>query len=259
MMTGDSQWPVGKRPAGQIAQKALRKPGHPGAVPDAEELLTVRPRLLLVEDDRELLGMLDRVLTGAGYHVAPAADGQRGLHLALTRPFDVMIIDRGLPAIEGLDLTMRLRRQGVHTPVLILSAYGTVSDRVAGLDAGAEDYLVKPFDLEELLARLRALLRRHDTPGASVTLGSGQVDLTTRVARLADGREVELSPREADLLGLLAARPERVFSRDELRERVFDAAESASIVDTYVHYLRRKLGRAVVRTVRGLGYRAGRL
>jgi two-component system response regulator QseB len=259
MMAGDSQRPVGKGHPAQIAQEVLRNCDQPGPVQDDDRVLSVRPRLLLVEDDRELLDMLDRALTAAGYHVTPAADGQRGLHLALTAPFDLMIIDRGLPAIEGLDLTLRLRRQGVGTPVMILSAYGTVSDRVAGLDAGAEDYLVKPFDVDELLARLRALLRRHDAPEAAVALGDGHLDLTTRVAVLSDGREVELSPREAALLGLLAGRPGRVFSRDELRERVFDAAESASIVDTYVHYLRRKLGRSVIRTVRGLGYRAGRL
>jgi two-component system response regulator QseB len=229
------------------------------ALSPREEAVIARPRLLLVEDDRELLHMLDRALSAAGYDVSPAADGQRGLHLALTQLCDVMVIDRGLPAIDGLDLTMRLRRRGVRTPVLVLSAYGTVGDRVAGLDAGAEDYLVKPFDLDELLARLRALLRRHDAASLRVPLGSGHLDLSCRVAQLPDGVEVELSSREAALLGVLAARPSRVFSRDELRERVFDAAESSSIVDTYVHYLRRKLGRAVVRTVRGLGYRAGRL
>jgi two-component system response regulator QseB len=224
-----------------------------------EEAVTARPRLLLVEDDRELLHMLERALSAAGYDVLPAEDGQRGLHLALTQPCDVMVIDRGLPAIDGLDLTMRLRRGGVRTPVLVLSAYGTVGDRVAGLDAGAEDYLVKPFDLDELLARLRALLRRHNAESGTMPLGSGHLDLSARVVQLSDGLEVELSSREAALLGVLAARPSRVFSRDELRERVFDAAESSSIVDTYVHYLRRKLGRSVVRTVRGIGYRAGRL
>ncbi|HEY7225677.1 MAG TPA: response regulator transcription factor [Micromonosporaceae bacterium] len=231
--------------------------GLGAAVPAAGP--AVRPRLLLVEDDRELLAMLDRALTDSGYDVLPAMDGQRGLHLALTQPCDVMVIDRGLPAIEGLELTARLRRTGIRTPVLILSAYGTVGDRVAGLDAGAEDYLVKPFDLDELQARLRALLRRNDPPAEAVVLGSGRLDVSARVARLADGREVALSAREADLLAVLARRPSRVFSRGELRERVFDAAESDSIVDTYVHYLRRKLGGPVIRTVRGLGYRAGRL
>jgi two-component system response regulator QseB len=143
--------------------------------------------------------------------------------------------------------------------MLILTARGTVADRVAGLDAGAQDYVVKPFELEELLARLRALLRRYDPSGDQLRLGAGQLDLAARTARLADGRAVELSAREMALAALLASRPQRVFGRDEIRRRVFDDAESSSIVDTYVYYLRRKLGAGVVHTVRGLGYRVGTL
>jgi two-component system response regulator QseB len=218
-----------------------------------------QPRLLLVEDDGVLHEMLVRLLTGSGYQVEGVTDGQRALHLALTRPYDVLVVDRGLPGIEGLDLTRRLRRQGVRAPLLILTAYGALADRVAGLDAGAEDYLVKPFEVEELLARLRALLRRHESAAEMVPLGTGRIDVTNRVAFRTDGREVELSSRECTLLATLAARPGRVFGRGELRERVFDAAESSSIVDTYVHYLRRKLGVDVIRTVRGLGYRAGQM
>jgi two-component system response regulator QseB len=220
----------------------------------------VRPRLLLVEDDHELSEMLVRVFTDSGYDVEVAGDGHSGLHRALTRPYELLIVDRGLPAIEGLDLTRRLRQQGVRVPVMILTAYGGLADRVAGLDAGAEDYVVKPFEIEELLARLRALLRRHDQPdSAVVAIGAGRLDVSTRMVQLPDGAEVSLSSRETELLRVLAARPSRVFGRDELRERVFGAAESASIVDTYVHYLRRKLGNGVVQTVRGLGYRAGGL
>ncbi|GIH21518.1 response regulator transcription factor [Rugosimonospora africana] len=215
------------------------------------------PRILVVEDNAELCGMLDRLLGDSGYHVAFARDGQAGLHEALTREYDVFLIDRGLPGIDGLDLVLRLRRRGLTTPVLILTAYSAVADRVAGLDAGAEDYLVKPFEVDELLARLRALRRRHLVTAEVLRLGAGEFDVAARVVRLADGTEVELSGREAALLRVLAARPTRVFSRDELRERAFEAAESASIVDTYVHYLRRKLGSGAVRTVRGLGYRAG--
>jgi two-component system, OmpR family, response regulator len=219
-----------------------------------------RPRLLLVEDDRELQEMLARILDDAGYQLEIAGDGQSGLHRALTRAYDALVIDRGLPAIEGLDLTRRLRGQGIQTPVLILTAYGELADRVAGLDAGAEDYVVKPFEIEELLARLRALLRRHGEPtGPVLRLGGGTIDVATRIARRADGDEVSLSYREAELLRVLATRPSRVFGREELRERVFDAAESSSIVDTYVHYIRRKLGNDAIRTVRGLGYRAGQL
>ncbi len=217
------------------------------------------PRVLLVEDDRELRELLERLLADAGYQVDPAPDGQAGLHRGLTREYDVMILDRGLPGIEGLDLLTRLRRKGIAAPVLVLTAYGTLADRVAGLDAGAEDYLVKPFEVEELLARLRALRRRHAPAAERVPLGGGHLDLTTRVATRGDGTEVDLSGREMALLALLAARPSRVYSRDELREQVFEAAESESIVDTYVHYLRRKLGNDAVRTVRGLGYRAGTL
>src|SRR6478736_10386437 len=117
--------------------------------------------LLLVEDDRQLAAMLEQILAGEGYDVDVAPDGQRGLHLGLTRSYDVMVLDRGLPAIEGLDLLGRLRSRGVLTPVLVLSALGLARDRVDGLDAGAEDYLTKPFDVDELAARLRALRRRR--------------------------------------------------------------------------------------------------
>jgi DNA-binding response OmpR family regulator len=119
-----------------------------------------RSTLLLVEDDRALAGLLSDLLADEGYAVTVARDGQQGLHLGLVRSWDLMILDRGLPAIEGVDLLARLRARGVHAPVLMLTARGTVADRVDGLDAGANDYLVKPFDVEELLARLRALLRR---------------------------------------------------------------------------------------------------
>lgn len=218
-----------------------------------------QPRVLVVEDDRELRELLVRVLTRSHYTVDTVADGQRGLHQSLTRSYDALIVDRGLPGIDGLDLVRRLRRQGLGTPMLILTARGTLADRVAGLDAGAQDYVVKPFELEELLARLRALLRRYDPSGEQIRLGAGQLDLAARTARLADGRAVELSAREMALAALLASRPQRVFGRDEIRRRVFDDAESSSIVDTYVYYLRRKLGAGVVHTVRGLGYRVGTL
>lgn len=215
-------------------------------------------RVLLVEDDAELTSLLDRVLVDEGYAVTTAADGHRGLHRALTERFDVIVVDRGLPAVEGLDLIARLRTRGVTTPILVLSARGTTEDRVDGLDAGAEDYLPKPFELTELLARLRALLRRHTDRADQLTVPGGSLDLETRTVRRAGGAEVDLSEREASLLALLAARPGVVFSRRDLLDRIFDAAESESIVDTYVHYCRRKLGHGVIATVRGLGYRLGR-
>jgi two-component system response regulator QseB len=214
-------------------------------------------RILLIEDDADLAGLLDRVLTDEGYAVTRAGDGHTGLHLALTQPVEAMIVDRGLPAVEGLDLIARLRSRGVSTPILVLSARNSTEDRVDGLDAGAEDYLAKPFELTELLARLRALLRRHLDHAGHLTIPGGSLDLATRTVRRTDGSSVELSEREATLLGLLAARPGAVFSRGELLDRVFDEAESETVVDTYVHYCRRKLGRGVISTVRGLGYRLG--
>jgi two-component system response regulator QseB len=214
--------------------------------------------LLLVEDDAQLSVMLAGLLSEEGYAVDVAGDGQRGLHLGLTKRYDVMVLDRGLPAIEGLDLLGRLRRSGVHTPALILSALGNPADRVDGLDAGAEDYLGKPFDLEELLARIRALLRRHVDRSEVIAIAGGRLDLATRSVRRGDGTEVGLTDREAALLDVLARSSSRVFSRAELLDQVFEGSGEDNLVDTYVHYLRRKLGRGVIETVRGLGYRSGR-
>ncbi len=213
--------------------------------------------VLLVEDDVQLAGMVGGLLESEGYAVDLAHDGQRGLHLALTRPYDLIVLDRGLPAVEGLDLLARVRSRGVRAPVLVLSALALPRDRVAGLDAGAEDYLGKPFDVDELLARCRALLRRHADHAELLAVPGGALEpATRRVTRDHDG--VDLSGRECDLLEALARQPRRVFSRDELLDRVFPGAEDGGIVDTYVHYLRRKLGRPVVDTVHGLGYRLGR-
>ncbi|WP_458337275.1 response regulator transcription factor [Streptomyces sp. 372A] len=216
-------------------------------------------RLLLVEDDRELAGMLSDVLRDEGYTVDVATDGQQGLHLGLSRQYDVLAVDRRLPGLDGLDLMGRLRSRGVRTPVLLLTAMGTVHDRVDGLDAGADDYLVKPFDLDELSARLRALCRRALDAADVLRIGSGHLYVGRREVELANGEQVALAPREFALLWALASRPETVYSRTELRRMVFHEAPASSIVDTYVYYLRRKLGRRVVRTVRGLGYRLGAL
>ena len=227
---------------------------HPRPAPNP---LTPGPRVLVVEDDEQLSTMLRGLLVDEGYEVDVARDGQRGLHLGLSGRFDVLLVDRGLPAIEGVDLVRRLRNQGVTAPVLVLTARGTAADRVEGLDAGAEDYLVKPFDVDELLARLRALLRRHREDSDELDLGVRRLVVAARTV-VGDGSpDVVLSGRECDLLLVLARRPTRVFGRDELLRKVFDDADTTGSVDTYVHYLRRKLGRDVVRTVRGSGYRMG--
>ncbi|WP_232303882.1 response regulator transcription factor [Pseudofrankia sp. DC12] len=235
----------------------------PAAEPAAE-----RPRLLLVEDEPSLADLLTGVLKDAGYEVECAFDGQRALHLGLTRPYDVVVLDLGLPVVDGMDVLRAWRTRSVVVPVLILTARGAVADRVEGLDGGADDFLVKPFGLDELFARLRAVRRQHLDRAAHLPLPDGRrLDLANRtVSDLpanAPGHEaanvkgyVRLSERESALLAALAARPLRAFTRDELRERLFPYAEPA-VVAVYVHYLRRKLGRSVIRTVRGVGYQLG--
>jgi two-component system response regulator QseB len=216
-----------------------------------------RPRVLIVEDDTRLAGMLGELLRSEGYAVAIAPDGQRGLHLGLTELFDVIVLDRGLPAIDGLDVLTKLRTSGVLTPVLVLSALGNAADRVEGLDRGAEDYLAKPFDIDELLARVRVLRRRLAATVPVVRFPGGHLDADNRVVVLDEGERFSLSEREAALLERLARRPNQVFSRDDLLANVFADADDPGVVDTYVHHLRRKLGRHRIETVRGIGYRMG--
>jgi two-component system response regulator QseB len=213
--------------------------------------------LLLAEDDANLQGMLRELLASEGYEVTAVRDGAAALQAALNGQFDVVVLDRGLPLLGGLEVLSRLRQRGWAVPVLVLSAYGTPADRVAGLDAGAEDYLAKPFDVDELLARLRALLRRHLDAAAWLPVAGGSLDVEGHIVRRDDGRTVPLSPRETALLVALAARPAQVHSRSALLHRVFDDADADGVVDTYVHYLRRKLGKGVVRTVTGVGYQLG--
>lgn len=217
------------------------------------------PGLLVVEDDRALSAMLVELFTAEGYRVDAAYDGQQGMHGALTSDYDALIVDRGLPVMDGADLVALLRSRGITTPALLLTARGAVEDRVGGLDAGAQDYLVKPFEIPELLARVRALLRRTDSATAVVQAGGLRLDRVTRrvSGTTPAGVEVELSEREASLLGTLMAAPKRVFSRAQLLETVFAGVESTGAVDLYVHYLRRKLGKQVVRTLHGSGYRFG--
>jgi len=215
-----------------------------------------RAALLLVEDDRTLGPLLVEAL-GDAYDVALVRDLHSALHHALTRHPDLLVVDRGLPDGDGVDLVRRLRRAGVAAPVLVLTARGTLADRVDGLDAGAEDYLVKPFELPELLARLRALLRRHGDDATLVAVGRGRLDVESRRVTRDGAAPVDLTDRECAVLAMLARRPTRVFARDEILAEVFDAHDTPNTVDTYVHYLRRKLGRGAVTTVRGIGYRIG--
>jgi two-component system response regulator QseB len=224
-----------------------------------ETVTSFTPALLIVEDDRVLGAMLAELFTGEGYRVQAAFDGQQGLHFGLTGTYDAMVIDRGLPVMDGADLVALLRSRGIATPALILTARGAVEDRVEGLDAGAQDYLVKPFEIPELLARVRALVRRNDDSATVLHAGGLRLDLVTRRVSGAtpDGVEVELSDREAALLAELMDAPGRVFTRAQLLDSAFDGAESDGTIDLYVHYLRRKLGKTVIRTIHGSGYRFG--
>lgn len=212
-----------------------------------------------MEDDANLSGMLMELFDEEGYEATLARDGQEGLHQGLVGEFDLMVVDRGLPAVEGVDLVGRLRSRGIGVPILVLTARNAVSDRVEGLDAGAQDYLGKPFDIEELLARLRALVRPASALAEELPIGSGRRLVLAQNVVVGDAAapDVTLSPREAELLATMARHPRRVFTRDELLTRVFDGAGTSGAVDTYVHYLRRKLGTGVVETVHGVGYRLG--
>ncbi|WP_193313300.1 response regulator transcription factor [Arthrobacter koreensis] len=221
--------------------------------------MSQRARILLVEDDARLAQMLEQLLAAEGYDTVLARDGQRALHEGLTHEFDALVLDRGLPVLEGLDVLSRLRGRGILTPALVLSALGNPADRVEGLDRGAEDYLAKPFDIDELLARIRALLRRHRSTVPVLALVSGSLDTASRTVTTGEGENVTLSERESQLLERLARRPNQVFERNGLLASVFPDADDPGVVDTYVHYLRKKLGRDSVKTVRGIGYRLGPL
>lgn len=203
--------------------------------------------------------MLEMLLAGEGYAVELAHDGQRALHLAMTEQFDLLLFDRGLPAREGLDVLEGLRASGNRVPALILSALGNPADRVEGLTRGAEDYLAKPFDIDELLARLRVLRRKTAAPTGGLPVPGGMLRAERHEYVSRAGEVVVLSERENDLLAVLARRPGQVFTREELLDRVFADADDTGVVDSYVHHLRRKLGRGCVLTVRGVGYALGSL
>jgi two-component system OmpR family response regulator len=218
-------------------------------------------RLLLAEDDLKLARALDRGLRRAGYGVDVAHDGDAALLNARVYDYDAVVLDVMLPARDGFDVCRALRDERRWTPVLLLTARDQVADRIHGLDAGADDYLVKPFDFGELLARLRALTRRGPSPRPpALTVGDLRVDPATRRVTLA-GEPVELTAREFAVLEHMARRPGEVVSRTDLLDHVWDEnfVGSTNVVDVYVGYLRAKLerpfGRKLIHTVRGAGYR----
>ncbi|MHC6229932.1 response regulator transcription factor [Arthrobacter sp. MMS24-T111] len=215
-----------------------------------------RPSLLLAEDD-PALGPLIAELLEPDYRIRLAATGQEALHLGLTQPWDVMVIDRGLPVMDGLAVIAALRAKGIATPILILTALGETDEKVRGLDTGANDYMTKPFDAGELAARLRALTRTFAPPAGPVGIGSWDFDPASRAVRSAYGEVVTLTAKEAEVLAALAAEPSRVFTRDDLLAAHFQSTDQPGVIDTYVHHLRRKISRTVIRTVHGVGYQIG--
>jgi two-component system, OmpR family, response regulator PrrA len=219
-------------------------------------------RVLVVEDDDAVRTAVDRGLGVHGFDVSAVADAESALTAVARRRPDLMIVDVGLPGMSGIELCTRLRSLDVDTPILILSARDQVGDRVAGLQAGADDYLVKPFSLDELAARLHALLRRArpSTPAtAALSAGPLWIDLDRRAATV-DGARLDLSRREFDLLATFAANPGIVLSRIRLLELVwgYDFDVDTNVVDVFVGYLRRKLEAAgdhrLIETVRGVGF-----
>ncbi|MBI2957469.1 MAG: response regulator transcription factor [Chloroflexi bacterium] len=216
-------------------------------------------RILVVDDDPQISGLLKRGLSYEGYTVETASSGQEALDKARDNAPDLVVLDVLMPGMDGFEVARRLR-QGGETPILMLTAKGTVADKVTGLDAGADDYLVKPFEFEELLARIRALLRRRQ-PQEAETLRFGDMTLDTLTRQVTrGGMPIELTAKEFDLLELFMRHPRQVLRREQIYERVwgYDFEGESNVIEVYVRYLRAKLeagGRPrLIHTVRGVGY-----
>jgi two-component system OmpR family response regulator len=213
-------------------------------------------RVLVVEDDADLNRQLVRALKEAGYAVDTAADGEEGHFLGDTEPYDAVVLDIGLPVLDGISVLEQWRRSGRTMPVLILTARDRWSDKVQGIDAGADDYVAKPFHIEEVLARIRALLRRS-AGHAKSEFTCGSVRLDTRTGRVSvDGNPVKLTSHEYRLLAYLMHHAGRVVSRTELIEHLYDQDfdRDSNTIEVFVGRIRKKLGVDVIQTVRGLGY-----
>lgn len=216
-------------------------------------------RLLLVEDDSLIASGVRGGLKLAGYTVDWVQDGQAAALALATGVYQMMLLDLGLPRKDGIALLREIRTKGNDLPVLVITARDAVADRIKGLDSGADDYLVKPFDLDELVARVRALLRRR-AGRADPVLRHGVLSLDPVSRQVEqDGRPISLSPREFTLLAALLERPGAVISREQLEDRLYgwDEEVSSNAVEVHLHNLRRKLGANVIRNVRGAGYRIG--
>jgi two-component system response regulator MprA len=219
----------------------------------------MKEKILIIEDDEAILKVLHRVLSYEGYEIFKALNGQQGLNSARENRPDLVILDIMLPGMDGLEVCRRLRLGG-SIPILMLTAKDTIQDRVTGLDAGADDYLVKPFEVEELLARLRALLRRTKSDRQPVlTFADLTLDTNTRQA-YRKGREINLTATEYDLIELFLQHPRQVLTREVIFDRVwgYDFGGESNVLDVYIRYLRQKLEEAgesrLIFTIRGVGY-----
>jgi DNA-binding response OmpR family regulator len=217
-------------------------------------------RVLVIEDYDRLRNSLVRGLRENGYAVDQAADGEEGLAFASSSPYDVIVLDLMLPRRDGFEVLKELRKQGVTSRILVLTARETVRDRVRGLDLGADDYLTKPFSFEELMARVRSLQRRaYQQVSAVIHVGDLEIDTAARVARRA-GEPLDLTAREYGILEFLAARKGEVVTREEISSRIYDLGmdRNSNVVDVYMGYIRKKLERdgrpRLIHTRRGLGY-----
>lgn len=217
------------------------------------------PHILIAEDEKRITSFLEKGLQAAGFGVTTVVDGRSALDGALAGSYDLLLLDLGLPALDGLDVLKRLREQGSTLPVIILTARDSAVDTVAGFEGGANDYVSKPFRFDELLARIRArLMDARATPAQLPTLRHGDLELDLRTRRIAvAGVAVDLSAREFALAEEFLRSPEQVLSREQLLSRVwgFDFDPGSNVVDVYVRYLRRKIGAERLETVRGMGYR----
>lgn len=213
--------------------------------------------ILIAEDESRIASFVEKGLRAAGHATTVAATGTEALELALSDQFELLILDIGLPGMTGFEVLERVRGQGFTLPVIILTARDSVTDTVAGLDSGADDYMAKPFRIEELLARIRIRLRQsnNDQP-ATLSHGDLSLDLHTRLASIG-GRTIELSAREFSLLETLLRNPGQVMTREQLLSRVwgYDFDPGSNVVDVYIRYLRNKIGAGRILTVRGAGYR----
>ncbi|WP_333795223.1 response regulator transcription factor [Hyphomicrobium sp.] len=217
-------------------------------------------RILVVEDDNDLNRQLNMALTAAGYAVDTAFDGEEGHFLGDTEPYDVVILDLGLPKMDGISILEQWRRANRNMPVIILTARDRWSDKVSGMDAGADDYVAKPFHMEELLARVRAQVRRASGHAKS-EIECGPVRLDTKSSRVTcDGQQVKLTSHEYRLLAYLMHHSGRVVSRSELVEHLYeqDFDRDSNTIEVFIGRLRKKIPADVIETVRGLGYRMSR-